>query len=144
MAYWLFKSEPDVYSWDMIKAKGANGEEWTGIRNYQARNNMRLMKIGDKGFFYHSNIGKAVVGVVEVCKLIHKDSTADKDAWECVDIRAVVDVPRAVTLDEIKIDARLTEMVLVKNSRLSVQPVTADEWQIICTLGGLKLPPRMS
>jgi predicted RNA-binding protein with PUA-like domain len=144
MAYWLFKSEPDVYSWDMIKAKGAAGEEWTGIRNYQARNNMRLMKISDKGFFYHSNIGKAVVGVVEVCKLIHKDSTADKDAWECVDIRAVVDVPRAVTLDEIKIDARLTEMVLVKNSRLSVQPVTADEWQIICTLGGLKLPPRMS
>jgi predicted RNA-binding protein with PUA-like domain len=144
MAYWLFKSEPDVYSWDMMKAKGANGEEWTGIRNYQARNNMRLMKIGDKGFFYHSNIGKAVVGVVEVCKLIHKDSTADKDAWECVDIRAVVDVPRAVTLDEIKIDVRLTEMVLVKNSRLSVQPVTADEWQIICTLGGLKLPPRMS
>jgi predicted RNA-binding protein with PUA-like domain len=144
MAYWLFKSEPDVYSWDMIKAKGAAGEEWTGIRNYQARNNMRLMKISDKGFFYHSNIGKAVVGVVEVCKLIHKDSTADKDAWECVDIRAVVDVPRAVTLDEIKIDVRLTEMVLVKNSRLSVQPVTADEWQIICTLGGLKLPPRMS
>jgi predicted RNA-binding protein with PUA-like domain len=144
MAYWLFKSEPDVYSWDMMKAKGAGGEEWTGIRNYQARNNMRLMKIGDKGFFYHSNIGKAVVGVVEVCKLIHKDSTADKDTWECVDIRAVVDFPRAVTLDEIKLESQLADMVLVKNSRLSVQPVTPEEWQLVCAMGGLKLPPRMS
>jgi predicted RNA-binding protein with PUA-like domain len=143
MAYWLFKSEPDVYSWDMMKAKGAIGEEWTGIRNYQARNNMRLMKIGDKGFFYHSNIGKAVVGVAEVCKLVHKDSTADKDAWECVDIRAVVDFPRAVTLDEIKLEPQLADMVLVKNSRLSVQPVTPEEWQVVCAMGGLKLPPRM-
>jgi predicted RNA-binding protein with PUA-like domain len=143
MAYWLFKSEPDVYSWDMMKAKGAEGEEWTGIRNYQARNNMRLMKIGDRGFFYHSNVGKAVVGVAEVCKLIHKDSTADKDAWECVDIRAVVDFPRAVTLDEIKLEPQLADMVLVKNSRLSVQPVTPEEWQVVCAMGGLKLPPRM-
>jgi predicted RNA-binding protein with PUA-like domain len=144
MAYWLFKSEPDVFSFAQLLGKGAKGEEWTGIRNYQARNNMRLMKLGDKGFFYHSNVGKAVVGVVEVCKLIHKDSTADKDAWECVDIRGLLAMPREITLDEIKTDARLAEMVLVKNSRLSVQPVTSDEWQIICDLGGLKLPPKFS
>jgi predicted RNA-binding protein with PUA-like domain len=143
MAYWLFKSEPDVYSFDQLMAKGAAGEEWTGIRNYQARNNMRVMKIGDKGFFYHSNIGKAVVGVAEVCTLIHPDSTADKPAWECVDIRGVVAMPREITLEEIKQDSRLSDMVLVKNSRLSVQPVTPGEWKIICDLGGLKLPPKL-
>lgn len=144
MAYWLFKSEPDVFSFSQLMEKGSAGEEWTGIRNYQARNNMRQMKIGDKGFYYHSNIGKAVVGVAEVCKLIHKDSTADKDAWECVDIRGLVAMPREVTLDEIKADARLSEMVLVKNSRLSVQPVLSEEWKIICELGGLKLPTKFS
>ncbi len=144
MANWLFKSEPDVFSFANLMTKGAKGEEWTGIRNYQARNNMRLMKIGDKGFFYHSNIGKSVVGVVEVCKLIHPDSTADKPAWECVDICGLVVMPREITLDEIKADARLTEMVLVKNSRLSVQPVLAEEWKIICELGGLKLPPKLA
>jgi predicted RNA-binding protein with PUA-like domain len=142
MSYWLFKSEPDVFSWDQLKAKGAEGEEWTGIRNYQARNNMRQMKIGDKGFYYHSNIGKAVVGIAEVCKLIHPDSTADVPAWECVDIRAVVDLPKSMTLDEIKLVPELSEMVLVKNSRLSVQPVTADEWALICKMCGLKLPPK--
>jgi predicted RNA-binding protein with PUA-like domain len=142
MAYWLFKSEPDVFSFNQLLAKGAAGEEWTGIRNYQARNNMRLMKLDDKGFFYHSNIGKAVVGVVEVCELIHKDSTGDKPAWECVDIRALVPLPREVTLDEIKLDLRLSEMVLVKNSRLSVQPVLPEEWKIICELGGMKLSPK--
>ena len=139
MANWLFKSEPDVFSFADLVKKNMAGEEWTGIRNYQARNNMRLMKIGDKGFFYHSNIGKAVVGVVEVCKLIHPDSTADKPAWECVDIRAISAMPREITLDEIKANARLGEMVLVKNSRLSVQPVLPSEWKIICDLGGLKL-----
>jgi predicted RNA-binding protein with PUA-like domain len=139
MAFWLFKSEPDVFSFAMLMEKGRAGEEWTGIRNYQARNNMRAMKLGDKGFFYHSNIGKAVVGVVEVCKLIHPDSTADIPAWECVDVRALKAMPREITLDEIKADARLGEMVLVKNSRLSVQPVLSNEWQIICELGGLKL-----
>ena len=144
MAYWLFKSEPDVFSFDQLMARGAKGEEWTGIRNYQARNNMRLMKLGDKGFFYHSNIGKAVVGVVEVCALIHPDSTADKPAWECVDIRGLVAMPREVGLDEIKTNPQLNEMVLVKNSRLSVQPVLPDEWKIICELGGLKLPPKFA
>jgi predicted RNA-binding protein with PUA-like domain len=139
MAYWLFKSEPDVFSFDQLMAKGAKGEEWTGIRNYQARNNMRTMKICDRGFFYHSNIGKAVVGVAEVCALVHPDSTADIPAWECVDIRAVAAMPRHITLDEIKTVAALSEMVLVKNSRLSVQSVLTAEWNVICDLGGLKL-----
>ena len=139
MAYWLFKSEPDVFSFDQLMAKGAKGEEWTGIRNYQARNNMRKMVIGDRGFFYHSNIGKAVVGVVEVCALVHPDSTADIPAWECVDIRAVKALPRHITLDEIKTVKALSEMVLIKNSRLSVQPVLDSEWKLICELGGLKL-----
>ena len=139
MAYWLFKSEPDVLSFDDLKAKGATGDEWTGIRNYQARNNMRLMKLGERGFFYHSNIGKAVVGIVEVCKLIHPDSTAEIPAWECVDIRAIAAMPRHVTLEEIKTVQALGEMVLVKNSRLSVQPVSESEWKLICGFGGLKL-----
>jgi predicted RNA-binding protein with PUA-like domain len=143
MAYWLFKSEPDVFSWDNLKAKGEAGEEWTGIRNYQARNNMRTMKLGDKGFFYHSNIGKAVVGIVEVCKLIHPDSTAEIPAWECVDIRALADLPKAMTLDEIKLVPELSDMVLVKNSRLSVQPVLPEEWKLICKSCGLKLPPKL-
>lgn len=144
MAYWLFKSEPDVFSFEMLKAKGTDGEEWSGVRNYQARNNMRAMKLGDKGFFYHSNAGKDIVGVAEVCKLIHPDSTTKDVRWECVDIRAVIDMPRPVTLDEIKGVAELSKMVLVVNSRLSVQPVTAEEWRVICDLGGLKLPPRLS
>lgn len=138
MACWLFKSEPDVWSWAQQKAKGKAGEEWTGVRNYQARNNMRAMKLGEKGFFYHSNDGKAVVGIVEVCRLAHRDSTADADGWECVDIRALADVPNPVSLEAIKAEAALKDMVLVKNSRLSVQPVTAAEWQHICRMGGVK------
>jgi predicted RNA-binding protein with PUA-like domain len=144
MAYWLFKSEPDVFSFEMLKAKGAAGEEWSGVRNYQARNNMRTMKLGDKGFFYHSNAGKDIVGVMEVCKLIHPDSTTKDVRWECVDVRAVIDMPKSVPLDVIKTMKALSKMVLVVNSRLSVQPVTADEWRIICDMGGLKLPPRLS
>jgi predicted RNA-binding protein with PUA-like domain len=144
MAYWLFKSEPEVWSWEMQKARGKSGEEWTGVRNYQARNNMRAMKLGDKGFFYHTGDVKAVVGVVEVAKLAHKDSTAKEDAWECVDVRALMDVPKPVKLDAIKHDSRLKDMAFVKNSRLSVQPVTAEEWKIICALGGVKLPPKLA
>lgn len=144
MSYWLFKSEPDVFSFEMLKAKGQKGEEWSGVRNYQARNNMRAMKMGDKGFFYHSNEGKDIVGVVEVCKLIHHDSTTKDERWECVDVRAVIDMPKPVPLDVIKAQKSLSKMVLVVNSRLSVQPVTAEEWRIICDMGGLKLPPRLS
>lgn len=137
MAYWLFKSEPDTWSWDQQVAKGATGEEWHGVRNYQARNNMRAMKIGDLGFFYHSNVGKEVVGIVEVSALSHPDSTTDDPRWDCVDIKAVKPLPRPVTLEEAKADPRLAEMALVKNTRLSVQPVTEAEWQVICDLGGL-------
>jgi predicted RNA-binding protein with PUA-like domain len=143
MAYWLFKSEPDTFSWDMLKAKGAAGEEWTGVRNYQARNNMKAMVLGDKGFFYHSNAGKDIVGIVEVCRLAHPDSSTDDVRWECVDIRALVDVPKPMTLDDIKKVKELKDMVLVVNSRLSVQPVKPEEWRKICELGGMKLPPRL-
>ena len=138
MAKWLFKSEPNAYSFEQLQAKGKAGDEWTGIRNYGARNHMRAMKLGDHGFFYYSNVGKAVMGIVEVCKLAHVDSTAENPTWECVDIRAVAALPRPVTLDEIKLDAQLKAMVLVVNSRLSVQPVTDEEWNHICKLAGYK------
>ncbi|MGR3465323.1 EVE domain-containing protein [Limimaricola sp.] len=136
MRYWLFKSEPNVWSWDQQVAKGDQGEEWDGIRNYQARNFMREMEIGDRGFFYHSNIGKAAVGVVEVCATVHPDSSTDDPRWECVDIRALYKLGREVSLDEIKAEPRLAQMVLVNNSRLSVQPVAEDEWRVIHELAG--------
>jgi predicted RNA-binding protein with PUA-like domain len=135
--FWLLKSEPDVFSWDNLVAKGAGGEPWTGVRNYQARNNMRVMKIGELGFFYHSNTGKEVAGICEIIALAHPDLTAESGTWECVDVKAVAAIPKPVTLDDIKANAKLSEMVLVKNSRLSVQPVTADEWAEICRMGCL-------
>ena len=137
MAFWLFKSEPDTWGWDHQVAKGAIGEEWHGVRNYQARNNMRAMQIGDQGFFYHSRQGLEIVGIVEVCALAHPDSTTDDPRWECVDIRALRPLARPVSLDEIKANPGLSGMVLVKNSRLSVQPVTPDEWAVICEMGGI-------
>uniref|UniRef100_UPI003B522F21 EVE domain-containing protein n=1 Tax=Roseovarius indicus TaxID=540747 RepID=UPI003B522F21 len=137
MRYWLFKSEPSTWSWDDQVAKGETGEEWDGVRNYQARNFMREMDVGDRGFFYHSQTEKAVVGIVEVMNGAHPDSTTDDERWECVDIKAVKPVERPVTLDMIKEDPRLAEMVLVKNSRLSVQPVTAEEWKIVCEVAGV-------
>lgn len=138
MAYWLFKSEPNKFSWEMLVAKGAAGEEWDGVRNYLARNNMREMKVGDRGFFYHSNIGKEIVGIAEVCAETHHDSTTEDPRWDCVDIRAVTPLARPVTLAEVKADPRLTEMSLVTSMRLSVQPVTAEEWRIVCALGGVE------
>jgi len=135
MAYWLFKSEPDVWGWNDQVAKGEAGEEWDGVRNYQARNNMRAMMLGEKGFFYHSRTGLEIVGIVEVCTEAHPDSTTDDERWDCVDVKATRPLIRPVTLETIKADPRLSDMVLVKNSRLSVQPVTEDEWQIICALG---------
>ena len=137
MQYWLFKSEPDAWSWDQQVARGDAGEAWTGVRNHQARNFMRAMAVGDRGFFYHSQTGKAVVGLVEVIAPVYPDPTADDPRWECVDVRALQALPRPVTLEAIKARAELAEMVLVKNSRLSVQPVTAEEWRIICAMGGL-------
>ncbi|MAX74720.1 MAG: ubiquinol-cytochrome C reductase [Nioella sp.] len=136
MKYWLFKSEPSTWSWDDQVAKGDAGEEWDGVRNYQARNFMREMEVGDRGFFYHSQKEKAVVGVVEVIAEAHPDSTTDDERWECVDIKAVGPFATPVDLDTIKADPRLSEMVLVRNSRLSVQPVRDEEWRIICDLGG--------
>lgn len=136
MAKWLFKSEPNKWSWDMQVAKGEVGEQWDGVRNYLARNNMRAMTIGDQGFFYHSNIGKEIVGIVEVCAESHPDSTTDDPRWDCVDIRAVRPLKRPVTLAEVKADPRLEKMALVTSMRLSVQPVTDAEWEIICALGG--------
>ncbi len=138
MAHWLFKSEPETWSWDMQKAAGKKGQQWDGVRNYQARNNMRAMRIGDRGFFYHSNEGKEVVGIVEVCALAHQDTTTDDPRWECVDLRAVKDMPKPVTLEDIKANEKLAGMVLVNNSRLSVQPVTDAEWTEVCRMGGLK------
>ncbi|WP_238366430.1 EVE domain-containing protein [Mesobacterium pallidum] len=137
MRYWLFKSEPATWSWDDQVAKGDAGEEWNGVRNYQARNFMREMALGDRGFFYHSQTEKAVVGVVEVCATSHPDSTTDQARWDCVDVKAVMPVKTPVTLDQIKAHPRLADMVLVKNSRLSVQPVTEDEWRIVCSLAGI-------
>ena len=139
MAYWLFKSEPATWSWEQQKAKGALGEEWDGVRNYQARNFMREMALGDLGFFYHSQSEKAVVGIVEVVAEAHPDSTTADERWECVDIKAVCDLSQPVSLDQIKKDPRLADMVLVKNSRLSVQPVRAEEWAVVLELGNTRL-----
>jgi predicted RNA-binding protein with PUA-like domain len=138
MAHWLFKSEPNTWGWDDQVAKGDAGEEWDGVRNYQARNFMREMKRGDLGFFYHSMKEKSVVGIVEVIAEAHPDSTTDDDRWECVDIKAVRPFSKPVSLDQIKAEERLADMVLVRNSRLSVQPVTDDEWRIICDMGDTK------
>ena len=135
MAYWLFKSEPDVFGWDHLIAKGVS--EWDGVRNYQARNFMREMKVGDLGFFYHSRTGLEIVGVMEVVAEAHPDSTADDPKWVCVDVKPDRPLPRPVTLDTIKADPALTDMVLVRNSRLSVQPVTPAEWAHVLRLGGL-------
>ena len=137
MAYWLFKSEPDTWSWDQQVATGEAGAEWTGVRNYQARNNMRAMKVGDRGFYYHSNVGKEVVGLVEVCRESAPDSTTDDPRWDCVWIRALRPLKRPVTLDECKVTPGLEQMVLVNNTRLSVQPVSPAEWEIVCRLGGV-------
>ncbi len=137
MAFWLLKSEPDVFGWSHLLAKGDAGEEWSGVRNYQARNNMRAMAVGDLAFFYHSNIGKEVVGIMEVIRTSAPDSTTDDPRWDCVMLRAKQAFRRGVSLDAIKGVAELADMVLVKNSRLSVQPVTAKEWATVCRMGGL-------
>lgn len=136
MAYWLFKSEPNTYSWDDMVSYGAAGDQWDGVRNHQAKNQMLAMEIGDLGFFYHSVNEKQVVGVVEVIAKAHPDTTDDTGKWMCVDVKAVAPFPSFVTLAEIKARPELAEMILVKNSRLSVQPVTAEEWGIICAMGG--------
>jgi len=144
MAYWLMKSEPDVFSFTDLQNKPV--EEWHGVRNFTARNNMKAMQLGDLAFFYHSNIGKEIVGIMKVVKLAHPDSTAEpnpngKILWECVDVAAVEPLPKPVSLEVIKKTPELANMALVKLSRLSVQPVTPAEWALVCRMGGLKRVP---
>ena len=135
MAYWLVKSEPDDWSWAEQVAKGREGAEWTGIRNFSARNHLRAMKKGEQAFFYHTGKERAVVGIVKVIAEAHPDST--DAAWPAVDVAAVRPLPTPVTLDQIKKTPRLKGMVLVRQARLSVQPVTETEWKIVCEMGGL-------
>jgi predicted RNA-binding protein with PUA-like domain len=136
-SYWLMKSEPDAFSWDNLKAKGTTGEPWTGVRNFLARNNMKAMQVGDLGFFYHSNIGLDVVGILKVIALAHPDQSDDTGKWECVDVIAVADIPTPVSLADVKATPKLAQMSLVTSMRLSVQPVTPEEWRIVCKMGGL-------
>ena len=137
MAHWLYKSEPSVWSWDDQVKAGAKGTHWDGVRNHAAKLNLMAMKKGERGFFYHSNEGKEIVGIVEVCGLVHPDSTSADPRWECVDVRAVRDMPKPVTLEAVKANPRLAEMALVKSMRLSVQPVRDEEWDEVCRMGGL-------
>ncbi|MCC7346755.1 MAG: EVE domain-containing protein [Variibacter sp.] len=138
MAHWLVKSEPDAWSWDEQVKAGAKGTPWTGVRNHSAKLNLMRMKKGDRAFFYHSNEGREIVGIVEVAREAYPDPTADPGTpWVVVDMKAVKPVPKPVTLDAVKADKRLAEMALLRQSRLSVQPVTEREWDIICKLAGL-------
>ncbi len=135
MNYWLIKSEPGAWSWDDHVKKGV--EHWDGVRNHQANNNMKAMALGDKAFFYHSVNEKQIVGIVEVVSGHYPDHTDAKRRFGMVDFKALETVPKPVTLADIKANARLTDMVLVNNSRLSVQPVTAGEWKIVCAMAGV-------
>src|SRR6478736_5699734 len=137
MAYWLVKSEPDSWSWDEQVKAGAKGTPWTGVRNHAAKLNLMKMKKGDRAFFYHSNVGKEIVGIVEVAKEHYPDPTDKTAKFVCVDFKAVEPLKTAVTLEAIKKDKKLGEMALIKLSRLSVQPVTADEWKIVSKMGGV-------
>ena len=138
MAYWLFKTEASAWSWDQQKNKGTRGEPWSGVRNHQAANNMKKMKKGDRGFFYHSGEERRIVGLVEVIGDYRPDPTDETGKFGLVDVKAAGDLPRPVTLAEIRDEPNLREMVLVKNSRLSVQPVTDAEWKFILKLAGAK------
>jgi predicted RNA-binding protein with PUA-like domain len=138
MAHWLFKSEPSVWSFARQTEAGANGTTWNGVRNHQAKLNMMAMKVGEQGFFYHSNDGKEIVGIVEIIKPYYPDPTDETGKFGMVDIRAVHALPKAVGLEAIKAERRLSKMVLVTNSRLSVQPVAEAEWKIVGAMGGLK------
>ena len=134
--HWLVKSEPDAFSWDQQVANGV--EPWTGVRNHMAKNNLKAMRLGDQAFFYHSNVGKEIVGVVEVVREAYPDPTADSGDWVCVDMQAVGPMPQPVTLAAIKADPKLAEIALVRQSRLSVMPVSDTHWRLICRMGGWK------
>ena len=137
MAHWLYKSEPSTWSWDQQVAAGEKGTSWDGVRNHQAKQNLMAMRLGDRGFFYHSNEGKTVVGIVEVIREYYPDHTDETGRFGMVDVKAVKPLARPVTLEAIKAEERLAKMSLVTNSRLSVQPVTDEEWRIVCEMGGL-------
>jgi predicted RNA-binding protein with PUA-like domain len=138
MNYWLLKTEPETFSWDMQKKKGAKGEPWSGVRNHTAKLNMMAMKKGDQGFFYHSGVEKAVVGIVEVSGEYRPDPSDEKGQFGMVIVKAVKDMPRPVTLAECKANPKLKDMSLVTSFRLSVQPVTPAEWKEVCRMGGMK------
>ena len=134
--YWLIKSEPDAFSWDEQVKNGV--EPWTGVRNHSAKNNLKAMKKGDLAFFYHSNIGREIVGIVRVARESYPDPTAESGGWVCVDMQAVRPVPRPITLAEIKADPRFSSLALVRLSRLSVAPVSAEHWAQLCEMGGVE------
>lgn len=138
MAYWLVKSEPDAFSWDQQVQNGV--EPWTGVRNALASNNLKAMRKGDRAFFYHSNIGREIVGVVEVAREAYPDPTDETGRWVCVDMKAVGPMPQPVTLAAIKADPAFSELALVRQSRLSVMPVNEAHWARLCRLGGWKRP----
>ena len=138
MAHWLYKSEPSSWSWDEQVAAGAKGTQWTGVRNHSAKLNLMAMKKGDRGFFYHSNEGKAVVGIVEVIREYYPDPTDPSGKFGMVDLKAVEPLKKPVTLDDVKAEPKLEKMILINNSRLSVQPVTDEEYALVRKMGGLK------
>lgn len=143
MAYWLVKSEPDAFSWEQQVENRV--EPWTGVRNYMARNNLRAMRNGDRAFFYHSNVGKQIVGVVEVAREAYPDPTVEPDTkgdWSCVDMRAIAPMPRPVTLAELKAAPAFADLPLIRQPRLSVMPISDAFWAAICTLGGWVEPKR--
>ena len=135
---WLLKTEPEEFSWDDQVARGAKGESWTGVRNFRARSNLKKMKNGERAFFYHTGKEKQVVGIVEVIREAYPDPTDADGVFVAVTVKSVKPVPKPVTLAEVKADARFKDMALVKYARLSVQPVTDQEWKLICAMGGLK------
>jgi len=138
MAHWLLKTEPEEFSWDDQVKRGAKGESWTGVRNFTARRYMTEMKKGDHAFFYHTGDEKQVVGIVEVIREAYPDPTDEKGVFKSLDVKAVKPFPKPVTLAAVKADARLKDMALVKYARLSVQPVTPQQWKVICSMGGMK------
>ncbi|MPZ57169.1 MAG: EVE domain-containing protein [Rhizobiales bacterium] len=138
MAYWLVKSEPGSWSWEQQVKSGAKGEAWTGVRNHTAKQSLEKMKKGDRVFFYHSGVGKEIVGIAEVVREHYPDPTDKTGTFVVVDLTAVAPLPKPVTLADVKVEPKLKEMALVKFSRLSVQPVTADEWKLVCRMGGMK------
>src|SRR5438105_2514225 len=139
MAYWLMKTEPEEFSWDDQVKRGAKGEVWSGVRNFTARRHLKEMKKGERVFFYHTGDEKQIVGIVEVVREAYPDPTAEAgEPWKVVDVKAIEPLTKPVTLAAVKADKRLKDMALAKYARLSVQPVTDEEWKLVCKMGGLK------